>query len=253
MLDELGFGVSREDGPCGRCGGDGDGAGVLILPGGVRVPLLCGSCREAVDAEEAAEAREKRIELALERAGRDSRMRDWSLVTYPKDAAGLAAQQVAAEWLYEYQAGGRRNLILYGGVGGGKTGLAWGLVRELIEHHEVDALLVNFRQLLAELRQTFSDRQEGLPIDYARAHRVPVLALDDVGAERPTDFAREELALVVEERYSLGRPTIITSNYAPGDLARRLGHDDPIIGQRIVSRLVEGAVQYEVKARDRRL
>jgi DNA replication protein DnaC len=251
MLEELGFGVSREEGPCGRCGGEG--GGTLSLPGGGRVALLCGPCREASDAEDAAEARARRTERALERAGRDARMRDWSLVTYPKDAAGLAAQRVAAEWLDGYRAGERRNLILHGGVGGGKTGLAWGMVRSLIELDEVDALLVNFRQLLSELRQTFQDRQQGLPIDYARAHRVPVLALDDVGAERPTDFAREELALVVEERYSYGRPTIVTSNYAPGDLIRRLGHDDVVIGQRIVSRLTENAVQYEVKARDRRL
>lgn len=250
-MEELGFGVSREEGPCGECGGPG--GGVMHLPGGGKVPLLCPACVAAADAREAAEERARRLELALERAGRDARMREWSFASYPTDAPGKAAAKVAGEWIAEYAAGARRNLIVYGNVGGGKTGLAWCVVRALIEEHEVDAMLVNFRTMLAELRQTYADKQQGLPIDYSRAHRVPVLALDDVGAERPTDWAREELAILVEERYSLGRPTIITSNYAPGELARRLGHDDPVIGQRIVSRLTENAVQHEVKARDRRL
>ena len=42
-----------------------------------------------------------------------------------------------------------------------------------------------------------------------------------------------------EARYVAEHPIIVTSNYAPSELAQRLGHDDPVIGLRIVSRLTE--------------
>ena len=78
-----------------------------------------------------------------------------------------------------------------------------------------------------------------------------MLALDDLGAERPTDFARDELATLVEHRYMQGLPTIVTS-YPPSKLAARLGHDDPEVGQRLVSRLTDDAVQIRFIGPDRR-
>jgi DNA replication protein DnaC len=44
--------------------------------------------------------------------------------------------------------------------------------------------------------------------------------------------------------------TVVTSNYSPSQLTRRLGHDDPIIGKRIVSRLVENAVIVKLDRAD---
>lgn len=244
--------MSRREVPCGRCGGPG-GAMLKLPMMRVEVPVLCQPCQAEVEREEAARDAARRLDMQLDRAGRDARMTDWSFETYPTDAAGIAAAKIAVEWLAAYRAGARANLILHGGVGGGKTGLAWCLVRELIEVDGVDAMLVNWRELLAELRQSYADRHAGQPTDYMRVHRVPVLALDDVGAERPTDWAREELASVVEQRYARQLPTVFTSNYPPSGLADRIGHDDPVIGQRIVSRLTEGAVKHEIKVRDRRL
>ena len=77
--------------------------------------------------------------------------------------------------------------------------------------------------------------------------------VDDIGAERCTDWARETLATLIEDRYTRKLLTILTSNYSPSGLAARLGHDDPIIGQRIVSRIVESCAQVNVDGRDHRL
>jgi DNA replication protein DnaC len=244
--------MSRREVPCASCGGPG-GAMLKLPMMRVEVPMLCPDCQAREEADEEEREILRKMEHALERAGRDARMRDWSFSTYPRDAVGAAAVEAAEEWIAGYVDGERANLILHGSVGGGKTGLAWCVVRDLIVLHGVDAMLVNWRELLAELRQSYADRHAGQPTDYMRVHRVGVLVLDDVGAERPTDWAREELASVVEQRYARQLPTVVTSNYPPSGLAERIGHDDPIIGQRIVSRLTEGATQHEIKTRDRRL
>lgn len=220
--------------------------------GGASVALPCEVCRAQAELEEEQREREKRVEEMLDRAGGTPRMRAWSWGTYPTDSLGRRVLALAEDWLAGYRAGDRRNLFLYGPQGVGKTGLAWSLVVRVIRELEREALFVNFRILLEELRLSYSDRRAGVPTDYVRVDRVPVLALDDIGSERPTDFAREELANLVEARYGKRLPTIVTSNYAPNELAVRLGHDDPVIGLRIVSRLREDALGMEIQGKDRR-
>jgi DNA replication protein DnaC len=79
-----------------------------------------------------------------------------------------------------------------------------------------------------------------------------LIVLDDVGAERPTEFALETLALIVEHNHVRGTPMIVTTNYSPSALAQRLGQDDPVLGQRIVSRLIEGALRIKLDRADLR-
>lgn len=163
------------------------------------------------------------------------------------------AWRAAVDWLYEYAVGRPRGLYLYGQVGAGKTGLAWGIVRCLCEHG-VAALIVHWRDLLALRRRGISSNGNG-PTEgerlLARARRASVLALDDLGAERPTGFALEELATLVEARYQAALPTIVTSNLSPEGLVRRMG--DRLVGERVVSRLLEGAIRVRFAGPNRRL
>jgi len=208
-------------------------------------PVMCPACAEADLERERREQHDRRIAHLLDRAG-GGRIRHLSLDTYPDDQPGRRALTAANQWLGRDQP--RPNLLLYGPVGTGKTGLAWGLIRHLCETG-TEAMLVNLRDWLAKRRAAISLNE---PPD-RRPLTVPVLALDDIGAERPTDWARDELATLVEERYQHRRPTIVTSNYDPAELAKRIGHDDLVIGQRIVSRLCEGATQVRFAGADRRV
>lgn len=243
------FDLAREESPCPVCGGP---SFTVVFSEAARVPVLCGTCQEAADAAEADADRRRRVDAALERAG-GQRMLPWTLETYPRDRAGIAAVNETRPWIDGWVAGERRNLMLFGTVGAGKTGLAWAILRLLIEGHGADGMVVNFRDLLVDLKQSFDARNAGLPSDYLRAPHVEVLVLDDLGSERPTDFALEELASLVERRYMRQLVTIITSNYDPAELAARLGHAELVIGKRIVSRLQEGATQVRFAGRDRRV
>lgn len=213
------------------------------------IPTLCPRC--LIDSEETERVRERqdRLELLMGRSGRTKRMACWSLASYPADGAAMV--QRARTWLAAYRVGQRPNLFVYGPAGRGKTGLAWGIVRELIEADLVDARLVNWRDLLQRMQESFDEFGPRLTTDEIR--RTQVLCLDDIGSETPTDWRRSELATLIEARYQEMLPTIFTSNYGLRELGDRLGRDDPQLGERLVSRIADGALTLNVAGRDRRL
>ena len=216
---------------------------------GVVMAGLCPGCAREDDERERLELRRRRVEELMGRVQLGARVKSWSLETYPAiDSHGKKAFRAGHKWLEQFRLGNRAGLLIQGPVGVGKTGLAWGLVRELIQVDLVEANMVVFRDLLAEMRDGF---REGRRRD-KRLRSTPVLFLDDLGAERPTDWTRDELATLVEHRWERGLTTGITSNYDPAALAERLGHDDLIVGKRIVSRLADGATQLRIDGPDRR-
>lgn len=239
--------------------------GALVLP-------MCEPCLvmddeqeaeyERQEAEQAERAELERREHLLNIAGGSPRMMAWTLDTYPADtdearaalAAGREWGKGAVEWWRRTSGWGfepYRNLVLVGDVGVGKSGLAWGVVRRCCELG-TPAMFAPWAQVLAESRDAMRTREASPRL--ARCAKVPVLALDDLGAERPTDYARDELLRIVNARYDRGLPTIATSNYNVGELGERLGRDDVTVGHRIVSRLLDGAQAVKWTATpDRRL
>lgn len=219
-----------------------------ILP--LEVPLrYCTSCEAIVGAEEREQETQRRITDLLSRAGGYG-FREFSLDTFPgDDDEGQRAKEVAREWLDRFLEGDRANLLLFGNAGTGKSGLAWSLIRITCEHGQ-EALFLPFEDYLFDLREAIRDKSYTVN---RRGYTVPLLALDDLGRERPTDYAREQLSTLIQRRIDRALPTIVTSNYSPAELVLRIGHDDRRIGQRLVSRLTQDAVGFRFTGPDRRL
>ena len=73
-----------------------------------------------------------------------------------------------------------------------------------------------------------------------------LLFIDDIGAEKMTEWVAETFYLILNYRYNEMLPTIFTSNLSPSELAER-------IGDRIVSRIIGSSDVIKLDGEDRRL
>jgi DNA replication protein DnaC len=126
-----------------------------------------------------------------------------------------------------------RGLWFMGDVGTGKTTLAM-LVSKAALDSGLSVAIYSVPHLLAEIRDTYdADPGERSYIDFfRRLVSVDLLHLEDLGAEKRTDWVLEQLYSLVNERYEEKRSLIVTTNLDFGELENQ-------IGARTVSRIVE--------------
>jgi DNA replication protein DnaC len=120
-----------------------------------------------------------------------------------------------------------------GDLGTGKTSLAMLVSKTALDAgHSV--AIYSVPHLLAEIKGTY-DRDSGDSYMqlFRRLCSVDLLHLDDLGAERPTEWVLEQLYAIVNERWQDQRSIIVTSNLIDIDDLREQ------VGARTVSRLVE--------------
>lgn len=138
-----------------------------------------------------------------------------------------------------------RGTYLFGEPGRGKTYAAACCVRLAAEAGR-KAKLVTVPMLLEQARAGY-DGGDRLALERARGYEL--LALDDLGMERATEWTMETLSALIDHRTSRGLPTVVTSNFALGRLRDRWGG---IEGDRLASRLAGACERVEVKGADRR-
>jgi DNA replication protein DnaC len=138
-----------------------------------------------------------------------------------------------------------RGLWFMGDVGTGKTTLAM-LVSKAALKAGRSVAIYSLPRLLNEIRDTH--RAERSHVDLLdRLTAVDLLHVDDVGAERTTDWVLEELYSIVNARYEDQRSMVITTNI----LDREALCDQ--ISERTVSRLTEMCDELPLLGHDRRM
>ena len=120
-------------------------------------------------------------------------------------------------------------LVLVGAVGSGKTHLACAIVNAVLAQGK-GAHFNSVAGMLDLLRSTY--KIGAFDTWFQRLQTVTVLALDDLGAERATDWATEKLFELVDHRYVNRLPLVVTTNLALTDEG---------IALRLRSRLQEGS------------
>ncbi len=149
-------------------------------------------------------------------------------------------------------------LILLGPVGSGKTHLAIGMAKLAVAHGN-NALFVNAPAWFQSLRESYSisDERRGSHRESRRGteraerdwmremKNAQILVLDDLGAEKPSDWMRERLYLVVNHRVLTCAVTFVTAN-SP---LEQLEH---AIGERVTSRLYGSALVFLLTGSDYR-
>lgn len=147
-----------------------------------------------------------------------------------------------------------RSLYIAGDIGTGKTYLASCIAADLIRR-KVQTKWCNVGDVLRAIRSSF-DKKNTTEEETIRQFTEPrVLVLDDLGKERPTEWAVEQLFSIINTRYDACRPLIVTTNYGGGDLVRRLtprGEADDTTPRAIVDRLREMATLIKLEGDSRR-
>ena len=109
-----------------------------------------------------------------------------------------------------------------------------GALREAQHHYERAVAIYSLPRLLARVRRTYdaeTGEQSYLEF-FERLTSVDLLHIDDLGAEKSSDWVLEQLYAIVNERYEAQRSMVVTTNLDQDSLEEQ-------IGPRTVSRLVE--------------
>src|SRR5580692_930274 len=239
---------------------------------------LCPICEDSglrfivhSDGERYAQPCECRVQVQasrlLKRAAIPRRYEHCTLDTF-EPGFGQADQSLAAAYLmarqfvsgYPVTTEGR-GLLLTGSVGVGKTHLAVGIVQALITEKGVQALFCDYRELLKRIQESYNPQVASTELQILTPiFEAEVLILDELGAQKPTDWVWDTVALILNTRYNDKRTTIITTNYADQPPAgsglsstQKATREETLgdrIGERMRSRLAEMCVRIEMTGAD---
>lgn len=198
---------------CGKCD---EGKELFLKPLGRFVPSLCACGRAARAAEDERLRRLAAAETCAE-------MRRLSILDGKLAAATFEAAQIceANEDAYAIGRGYVRNfsrlaaadqgdmrgLLLYGPPGTGKSWLA-ACIANALNAQNVPVLFLSAPRLLAGSAESISEALDVMG-------RAKLLVLDDLGAERATEYRAEQIFNIVETRLNGGKPLIVTTNNPP--------------------------------------
>ena len=146
-----------------------------------------------------------------------------------------------------------KGLFFLGKPGLGKTHLSVAIVKDVIRRTNAHALFYDVRELLKDIRNTYNPVVRSTESQVIRpVIDSELLVLDDLGAEKTSEWVEETLNLIVNTRYNERRPTIFTSNYAVMDDLRDPENLVVRVGYRMWSRLHEMCEFVEMKSVDYR-
>lgn len=154
---------------------------------------------------------------------------------------------IAKNYVKEYEQMKKENigLLFCGTVGSGKTYLACCIANALIEEYMIRVKIRNFAQIINDLQKSGFDLDKN---EYIEAlTNVSVLILDDLGIERDTSYAKEQVYNIVNSRYLKQKPTIFTTNLPYEKIQNS---DDGVEYKRIYSRIIEMCIPVKVMGED---
>jgi len=183
----------------------------VTLPWGKMRPYCLCKCEQERQDKEKAEQAEKQRAERIQRL-RDNAFPDGSLSHCTFDMASdpnhklLLAMQRYVDNFRQFKEDGK-GILLYGSVGTGKTFLAACTVNALIDRG-LPVLMTSVSYIANKLMGMFEGKNEYIE----GLNAYPLLVLDDLGAERNTEYMNEVVYTIINARYKAKLPLIVTTN-----------------------------------------
>ena len=177
---------------CKKCGGQRQTVVPCFGKSGYFMPhCICQCQREAEEQRKAAEERQRRMERIKRRKAQGLQDRYLYDYTFSNDNRQNPLMDKAHAYVENWKEAYKSNigLLLFGDVGTGKSFFAGCIANALLDQ-DVPVLMTNFPTILNRLTGMFSeDRSEFI----ASFDEYDLLIIDDLGVERSTEYAMEQM------------------------------------------------------------
>lgn len=178
----------------------------------VKVRVTCKCRQEARAAEEAERKRLADMNAIMQlkkQSLMDERIKDARFEAFETTKSNARNLRICRRYAEKFDEMVEKNqgLLFFGGVGTGKTFAAACIANYLLDRM-VPVVMTSFVKLLDSM-QSFKDDDEKM---ISKLNRAKLLIIDDLGAERSTDFALEKVYNIIDSRYRARMPVILTTN-----------------------------------------
>jgi len=111
----------------------------------------------------------------------------------------------------------KEGLLFLGRPGVGKTHLAIAILRELMLQKGADCLFCSYQDLLQRIRESYDPVSLNTELQVLRpVLNCDVVVIDDLGANRVSEWVEDTVTYILSSRYNEHKPTILTSNLPDG-------------------------------------
>ena len=196
---------------------------------------LCMTDAEREQSRQSAIEDAKIFSQRMSATGLGARYRDCTLESY---RVGHDGQRVALNIVQRYceslplRVSEGDSIVLFGGVGTGKTHLAAAIIHEALGKMKFSAIYITIPKFQVEIRSIFHSRDESLKSYFSSLESVDILVIDEVGELLERDISKWFFN-IIDTRYANRKPTILISNLNKKDLGLS-------VGDRIYDRIFDG-------------
>ncbi len=225
------------------------GMRIVVRPNGQRFAEEC-ECRQT-----------RKLSYAAGRSRIPPKYEDATLESYDTRFTGAhaslqMAQIIAKRFADDYPATTPgRGLMFSGSSGLGKTHLAVGILKVLVQEKRCVGLFCYYQQLLKDIQNSWNPMTSTTELQVLEpVFNAEVLVLDDLGSVKPTDWVWDMVSMVLNTRYNQKRMTIVTTNFdnlPAGSAGSGMTLGDRI-GDRMRSRLLEMCREVKMQGADYR-
>jgi DNA replication protein DnaC len=182
-------------------------------------PIMC-KCREEerdrMHLEMENNKRRERLLALRKKSLMDHRFHKTRFETFQETSQNARVLTICKRYVEKFDEMKKRNqgLLFYGNVGTGKTYAAACIANALLDSG-VSVIMTSFVKILSQKVNFYDENDDEL---YENLRRVKLLIIDDLGAERGTDYALERIYHIIDTRYRAGLPIILTTNVSLNDM-----------------------------------